>query len=138
MPTIVENLGAYPCDDSSRHWSVMPTYEYRCKDCGETMDVVQSIHDDALTVCPKCGGDLRKLFGNVGVVFKGSGFYKTDSRSKSSTGSPDAKPKSTSSDGKSDSSAGTSKTETASSTPSESSSPKSSPSSTSGSTSSDK
>ena len=58
----------------------MPTYEYSCNDCGERIDVVQSIHDDSLTVCPNCGGTLRKLFGNVGVVFKGSGFYKNDSR----------------------------------------------------------
>ncbi|MGB3674758.1 MAG: FmdB family zinc ribbon protein [Candidatus Nanopelagicales bacterium] len=58
----------------------MPTYEYSCNDCGHQFDVVQSIHDDSLTTCPNCGGNLRKLFGNVGVVFKGSGFYKTDSR----------------------------------------------------------
>lgn len=58
----------------------MPTYEYVCKNCGKQLEVVQSIHDDALTTCPECGGTLRKLFGNVGVVFKGSGFYKTDSR----------------------------------------------------------
>lgn len=59
----------------------MPTYEYSCRDCGEPLEVVQSIHDDSLTTCPSCGGSLRKLFGNVGVVFKGSGFYKNDSRS---------------------------------------------------------
>ena len=58
----------------------MPTYEYRCKDCGEDLEVVQSFTDDALTVCPTCGGTLRKVFGNIGVTFKGSGFYKTDSR----------------------------------------------------------
>ena len=58
----------------------MPTYEYSCNDCGHQFDVVASIHDDSLTTCPNCGGNLRKLFGNVGVVFKGSGFYKTDSR----------------------------------------------------------
>ena len=61
----------------------MPTYEYRCKDCGEDLEVVQSFTDDALTVCPSCGGTLRKVFGNIGVSFKGSGFYKTDSRSSS-------------------------------------------------------
>lgn len=65
----------------------MPTYEYVCTDCGEPLEVVQSIHDDALTECPNCGGKLRKVFGNVGVVFKGSGFYKTDSR-KSGKASP--------------------------------------------------
>jgi len=58
----------------------LPTYEYVCTDCGTDLEVVQSIKDDALTVCPSCGGKLRKVFGNVGVVFKGSGFYKTDSR----------------------------------------------------------
>ncbi|HEV2361399.1 MAG TPA: FmdB family zinc ribbon protein [Acidimicrobiales bacterium] len=59
----------------------MPTYEYACKDCGEHLEVVQSFKDDALTVCPACGGNLRKVFGSVGIVFKGSGFYKTDNRS---------------------------------------------------------
>jgi len=59
----------------------MPTYEYACKSCGEHHDVVQSFGDPSLTDCPSCGGPLRKVFGAVGVVFKGSGFYKTDSRS---------------------------------------------------------
>ncbi|MDP5095427.1 MAG: hypothetical protein NWQ12_06135, partial [Candidatus Nanopelagicales bacterium] len=59
----------------------MPTYQYACTDCGHELEVVQSFTDDALTVCPDCSGTLRKLFGNVGVVFKGSGFYRTDSRS---------------------------------------------------------
>lgn len=58
----------------------MPTYEYRCEHCDRTFDVVQSFHDDALTACPTCGNPVRKVFGNVGIVFKGSGFYKTDSR----------------------------------------------------------
>jgi len=62
----------------------MPTYEYRCKECGEDLEVVQAFTDDALTECPTCGGPLRKVFGNIGITFKGSGFYKTDSRSKSS------------------------------------------------------
>src|SRR3954454_10282941 len=61
----------------------MPTYEYRCKDCGEHLEVVQSFTDDALTVCPNCSGSLRKVFGNIGVTFKGSGFYRNDSRSAS-------------------------------------------------------
>ena len=61
----------------------MPTYEYRCDSCGEHHEVVQSFRDDPLTVCPACGGPLRKVFGSIGVVFKGSGFYKTDSRSSS-------------------------------------------------------
>jgi putative FmdB family regulatory protein len=69
----------------------MPTYEYVCTSCGTPLEVVQSIHDPALTDCPNCeGGRLRKVFGNVGVVFKGSGFYRTDSRGKSSATSPAA------------------------------------------------
>jgi putative FmdB family regulatory protein len=58
----------------------MPTYEYRCKDCHHEFDAVQSFTDDALTECPACGGALKKVFGSVGITFKGSGFYKTDSR----------------------------------------------------------
>ena len=66
----------------------MPTYEYACKSCGEHLEVVQSFTDDALTECPACAGPLRKVFGNIGIAFKGSGFYKNDSRSSSkSTGS---------------------------------------------------
>lgn len=59
----------------------MPTNAYRCKDCGHAFDVVQAFTDDALTECPVCGGVLRKQYGSVGVSFKGSGFYRTDSRS---------------------------------------------------------
>ncbi|BDH55972.1 FmdB family zinc ribbon protein [Tsukamurella sp. PLM1] len=59
----------------------MPTYSYACKECGNSFDAVQSFSDEPLTVCPECGGPLRKLFNSVGVVFKGSGFYRTDSRS---------------------------------------------------------
>ena len=58
----------------------MPTYSYACTECGDRFDAVQAFSDSALTTCPKCNGRLRKLFGNVGVVFKGSGFYRTDSR----------------------------------------------------------
>src|SRR6188472_2105331 len=65
----------------------VPTYEYRCKDCAHEFDVVQSFSDAALTECPSCGGNLRKVFGNVGITFKGSGFYKTDSRSGTGNGS---------------------------------------------------
>lgn len=63
----------------------MPTYEYRCKDCGEHLEIVQSFSDDPLTVCPTCEGPLRKVFNSVGISFKGSGFYKTDSRSSGSS-----------------------------------------------------
>ena len=76
----------------------MPTYEYACKKCGEHLEVVQSFKDDPLTECPACKGQLRKVFGNVGIVFKGSGFYKTDSRpadKKSATKTSDTKPSET-------------------------------------------
>lgn len=63
----------------------MPTYQYACTECGERLEVVQKFTDDPLTVCPACEGRLRKLFSPVGVVFKGSGFYKTDSRSTTKT-----------------------------------------------------
>jgi putative FmdB family regulatory protein len=59
----------------------MPTYEYRCKDCGHELEVVQSFSEAPLTECGVCGGSLRKVFSPVGVVLKGSGFYRTDSRS---------------------------------------------------------
>ena|SRR5471030_1230737 len=69
----------------------MPTYEYACTSCGEHLEVVQSFRDDALTTCPACSGPLRKVFGSIGVVFKGSGFYKNDSRpaAKTATASKD-------------------------------------------------
>jgi putative FmdB family regulatory protein len=58
----------------------VPTYEYACAECGERLEAVQKFSDDPLTVCPACGGRLRKVFSPVGIVFKGSGFYRTDSR----------------------------------------------------------
>ena len=58
----------------------MPTYQYACTECGERLEVVQSFSDDPLTVCSACSGKLRKVFSPVGIVFKGSGFYRTDSR----------------------------------------------------------
>lgn len=76
----------------------MPTYPYACTVCDHRFEVVQSFSDDALTVCPECSGRLRKVFGSVGVVFKGSGFYRTDSRSASSS-STAATTSSSSSDG---------------------------------------
>ena len=63
----------------------MPTYQYACTECGHAFEQFQSFSEDALTVCPECDGRLRKLFNAVGVVFKGSGFYRTDSRSGSSS-----------------------------------------------------
>lgn len=65
----------------------MPTYQYRCHDCDEPLEVKQSFSDPALTECPACGGRLRKIFGTAGVVFKGSGFYRTDSRQGPKAGS---------------------------------------------------
>ncbi|UOQ56394.1 FmdB family transcriptional regulator [Leucobacter allii] len=62
----------------------MPTYAYRCSECGHAFDIYQSFSDDALTECPECGGALRKVFGSLGVTFNGSGFYRTDSRAGSS------------------------------------------------------
>ena len=91
----------------------MPTYEYRCKGCGHELEVQQSFTDDPLTECPECQGQLRKVFGNIAVTFKGSGFYKTDSRSTAKSSS--------SSDSSSDSKSET-KTETKTETKSESSS----------------
>ncbi len=65
----------------------MPTYAYRCADCGHAFDIYQQFSDDALTECPECGGKLRKVFGSLGVTFSGSGFYRTDSRAESKPGS---------------------------------------------------
>ena len=83
----------------------MPTYQYACSDCGHELEAVQSFTDDPLTVCPECGGTLRKRFGNVGVVFKGSGFYRTDSRAKSSDSTSSTSASSTSSSSSSSSTA---------------------------------
>lgn len=94
---------------SRRTWTV-PTYQYACTDCGEQLEVVQKFTDDALTICPACDGRLRKVFSAVGVVFKGSGFYRTDSRAAangSSNSSSNVSAK-TSSNGSADSSASSS------------------------------
>ncbi|MEV2274357.1 FmdB family zinc ribbon protein [Nocardiopsis sp. NPDC049922] len=76
----------------------MPTYQYACTECGAQMEVVQSFSDDSLTVCPECEGRLRKVYSAVGIVFKGSGFYRTDSGTSSNssalTGSNSAEGKS--------------------------------------------
>ena len=58
----------------------MPTYEYACKGCGEHLEVVQSFRDEPLSTCPNCEGPLRKVFGSIGIAFRGPGFYRTDSR----------------------------------------------------------
>jgi putative FmdB family regulatory protein len=67
----------------------VPTYQYACTACEERLEAVQKFSDDPLTECPACGGKLRKLFSPVGIVFKGSGFYRTDSRSPAANGSKD-------------------------------------------------
>ncbi|MGW3658349.1 FmdB family zinc ribbon protein [Streptomyces sp. NPDC005151] len=66
----------------------MPTYQYQCTECGEGLEAVQKFTDDALTVCPNCEGRLKKVFSAVGIVFKGSGFYRNDSRGSSSSSAP--------------------------------------------------
>lgn len=107
----------------------MPTYAYACADCGHAFDIVQSFSDDALTVCPQCDGTLRKQFNAVGVVFKGGGFYRNDSRSNdssssssdSSSSSSDSSSSSASGSSSSSSSASSSSSSTSSSTASASS-----------------
>ena len=91
----------------------MPTYQYACTDCAERLEVVQKFSDDSLTVCASCGGRLRKVFSPVGIVFKGSGFYRNDSRKSAepavaSSSGPDSKKSDTASGGDSSSSAGSS------------------------------
>ncbi|QSR32750.1 FmdB family transcriptional regulator [Nocardioides sp. S5] len=101
----------------------MPTYQYACTECGHSFEQFQSFSEDALTVCPECDGKLRKLFNAVGVVFKGSGFYRTDSRSTSASSTPAS---TTSSSSASDSSSTSSSSSSTSSTSSSSSSSSSS------------
>jgi len=98
----------------------VPTYQYQCTECGEGLEAVQKFTDDALTECPNCGGRLKKVFSAVGIVFKGSGFYRNDSRGSSSSSSPapagakssgsssDTKPSDTKSSASSDSKASSS------------------------------
>ena len=95
----------------------MPTYSYACTECDNKFDIVQSFSDDSLTECPQCAGRLRKLFNSVGIVFKGSGFYRTDSRpgSSSDTSTPSSDSSSSSGSSSSDSSSSSSKSDSASS-----------------------
>ncbi|MFI5537549.1 FmdB family zinc ribbon protein [Nocardia sp. NPDC051900] len=92
----------------------MPTYSYACTQCDNRFDIVQSFTDEALTVCSECSGKLRKLFNSVGIVFKGSGFYRTDSRGGSSTASEPAKSDSSSSSSSTSSDSGSASGSTAS------------------------
>lgn len=101
----------------------MPTYQYQCTECGEGLEAVQKFTDDALTECPNCKGRLKKVFSAVGIVFKGSGFYRNDSRGSTSSSSPASKPAGSSSDSKTSSStSSTSSTSSSSSSSSTSSS----------------
>ena len=93
----------------------MPTYSYACTDCGNRFDVVQAFSDDALSTCEKCSGRLRKLFGNVGVVFKGSGFYRNDSREASKSSGSKSTSSSSSSESSSNGDTSSSSTEKSSS-----------------------
>ncbi|MEK6465430.1 FmdB family zinc ribbon protein [Pseudonocardia alni] len=112
----------------------MPTYQYACTACDHRFEAVQSFSDDALSTCPNCGGKLRKVFSSVGIVFKGSGFYRTDSRS----GSVSSGSGSSSESAKSDSSSSSSSSSDSSSSSSSSDSSSSSSSSSSAGTSSSK
>ncbi|MGK2928861.1 MAG: FmdB family zinc ribbon protein [Acidimicrobiales bacterium] len=107
----------------------MPTYQYRCKECAHELEVVQSFSDDPLESCPECQGRLKKVYGNVGISFKGSGFYKTDSRSpkkssSASTSSTDTAGKSSEPSTKADAPAGDKQASTPASSPSTSSTDK--------------
>ncbi|MEU0198785.1 MULTISPECIES: FmdB family zinc ribbon protein [unclassified Streptomyces] len=93
----------------------MPTYQYQCTECGEGLEAVQKFTDDALTECPSCQGRLKKVFSAVGIVFKGSGFYRNDSRGSSSSSSPASKSSSSSSSSSSDSSSSSSSSTSSSS-----------------------
>lgn len=86
----------------------MPTYSYRCTECGTAFDIQQAFTDDTLTECPSCQGKLRKLFNTVGVTFNGSGFYRTDSRAGSSSSESSGSTSSSSSDSSSSSTSSTS------------------------------
>ncbi len=89
----------------------MPTYQYACTACGHRFEAVQAFSDASLTDCPECAGRLRKVFSSVGIVFKGSGFYRTDSRS--APGKDGAKEPSSTGESKSDSSPGAAKSDAA-------------------------
>ncbi|WP_091290210.1 FmdB family zinc ribbon protein [Amycolatopsis xylanica] len=100
----------------------MPTYQYACKECDHRFEAVQSFSDASLTECPQCSGPLRKVFGSVGVVFKGSGFYRTDSRDSKSASTTAAAPAKTESKSTSSNSGSSSSSSTSTTSPSSSSS----------------
>ncbi len=101
---------------------LVPTYAYACKDCGHRFEINQAFTDDALTSCPECDGRLRKVFNSVGVVFKGSGFYRNDSRSTGTSSDSSKSTPSKSSDKSSDTSSSSDASKSASSTSGSSSS----------------
>ncbi|MBO0917686.1 zinc ribbon domain-containing protein [Streptomyces laculatispora] len=113
----------------------MPTYQYQCTECGEGLEAVQKFTDDALTVCPNCEGRLKKVFSAVGIVFKGSGFYRNDSRGSSSSSTPAPAAAKTSGSGSSSSTGSDTKSSASSSSSTSSSSSASSSSSSSSSSS---
>jgi len=96
----------------------VPTYQYQCTECGEGLEAVQKFTDDALTECPACQGRLKKVFSAVGIVFKGSGFYRNDSRGSSSSSSPASSKSSTTSSSDSSSSSASSSSSSSDSKPS--------------------
>ena len=100
----------------------MPTYQYVCTECGEPLEVVQKFSDDSLTECPACGGRLRKVFSAAGIIFKGSGFYRTDSRGSGTSSSTVGASSNGSSNGSSNRSSGSSDSGSSSSSSSDSSS----------------
>jgi len=117
----------------------MPTYEYKCRDCGHQLEVVQSFTEDALTKCPSCRKKaLRKVFSPVGIAFKGSGFYKTDSRSSNGKSASSTNGSSSEKSDKADKASSSSDTTTSSNSSSDSSSSSSSSDKKSTSSSSDK
>ncbi|MFE7614613.1 FmdB family zinc ribbon protein [Streptomyces sp. NPDC057496] len=110
----------------------MPTYQYQCTECGEGLEAVQKFTDDALTVCPSCDGRLKKVFSAVGIVFKGSGFYRNDSRGSSSSSTPASSSAKSSGSASADSSSSSKGSDSKSSTSSAASTSSTSSSSTSG------
>ncbi|MEU4373568.1 FmdB family zinc ribbon protein [Pseudonocardia alni] len=114
----------------------MPTYQYACTACDHRFEAVQSFSDDALSTCPNCGGKLRKVFSSVGIVFKGSGFYRTDSRSGSVSNGSGGSTESAKSDSSSSSSSSSDSSSSSSSSSSSDSSSSSSSSSSAGASSS--
>ncbi|WP_141578402.1 FmdB family zinc ribbon protein [Actinomadura sp. WMMA1423] len=116
----------------------MPTYQYVCTECGEPLEVVQKFSDDALTECPACSGRLRKVFSAAGIIFKGSGFYRTDSRGSGKSASTAGASSNGSSNGSSNESSSGSSSDSAKSDSSSSSSDSSSSSASKTSSSSEK